>query len=96
MIDKLSTILFLVGILILIINNMYFIGVCNFNNQMVIVSICVILSIILVIVAWVLRERREKSNKENFYDYAYQDGRLIAGTVFASYPDNVPGIGWIN
>ena len=94
MIDKLSTILFLVGIMILIVTHLYLLrtGKSCTHKQILTMSIWVVLSIILMAVAWILREKRVN---EKYYDYAYQDGKLISGKVFASYPDNVPGTGWI-
>ena len=39
---------------------------------------------------------REKKAKERYdYNNALITGKLVAGTVYASYPDNVPGLGWI-
>jgi hypothetical protein len=46
--------------------------------------------------------RAQESEKYNYaYDYNRENpnaltcGKNIAGTVYASYPDNVPGLGWI-
>ena len=94
MIDKLSTILFLVGIMMLIVTHLYLLrtGKSCSHKQMLIMSIWVVVSIILMGIAWILREKKVN---ENYYDYAVRDGKLVAGTVFASYPENVPGLGWI-
>ena len=39
-----------------------------------------------------LKEEKEKYD----YNYALRTGKLIGGSVFASYPYNAPGLGWIN
>lgn len=44
----------------------------------------------------------KKANCEKYYDYDQENpnalisGREVAGTVYASYPDILPGLGWIN
>lgn len=45
----------------------------------------------------------EKREKEKYYEYDYDrenpnalvSGCPVAGTVYASYPNNSPGLGWI-
>jgi hypothetical protein len=83
MVDKLSTGLFTIGILILIINSSISSNIWSF------------ISIILMVVAWILREVRENEGYVNAYDRARKTGYLVGGTVYASYPENVPGLGWI-
>ena len=72
----------------LVISRLHLAKNCN-----IVISVWFLISIACISVAWIMREI---NIRESYYDYAYQDGKLIAGTVFASYPDNVPGIGWIN
>lgn len=93
MIHNLSTILFLIGIMILIFSHIKLIHSCNYTKRDVItMSIYLVVAIILVGVAWILREVR---NNEKYKDFPLRTGKLLGGTVFASYPDNVPGSGWI-
>ena len=93
MIDKLSTILFLTGIMILIFSHINIhSGKCTKKNIMT-MSILVTIAIIFLIVGWVLREVR--NNEKYEYNYAIQSGKLIGGTVYASYPQQVGGLGWV-
>jgi hypothetical protein len=48
-------------------------------------SVCFFLSIIFIVSGCIIRE---KNINERY-------GKLIAGTVYASYPEEVPGLGWI-
>ena len=95
MINKISTIIFLLGILILFIVNIKIIhSKENYSiQQQIIMTSCIIISIIMIIGAWILREFRH--NEKYGYDYTYQTGKLVGGTVYASYPENVGGLGWI-
>jgi len=91
MIDKLSTILFLIGIMILIFSHIKIIH-CT-KKDIITTSILVVDALIFLVVAWVLREIR---NNENYdYNYAIQSGKLVGGTVYASYPQQVGGLGWV-
>jgi len=41
-------------------------------------------------------EQREKEKFEDGnYNYALISGRGIAGTVYSSYPEETPGLGWV-
>ena len=95
MIDKLSTIIFLIGILILIIPNIMLLRKKSDVDykQLVTLNIYTIISVIVIGIAWFLRER--KVHEQYDYNRALITGQLVGGTVFASYPDNVPGLGWI-
>jgi hypothetical protein len=85
----LYSVIFSIGILILVFTQIYvFKRRGNLDN----IFIWNILSVILLSISWILREKRIN---EKYYDYAYQDGKLVAGTVFVSYPSNVPGLGWL-
>jgi len=90
MYDKLSITLFLLGLLLLLLpvftsspiksNKSFFVG-CN---------IC---AIVLLIISWVIREKNIE--KYDDYNYALRTGKLAGGTVYASYPEMTPGLGWI-
>lgn len=56
-----------------------------------------ILIIALVVLAslWKRKKNRERFDHPRYPDGAYQGGKLIAGTVFASYPGKTPGLGWV-
>lgn len=95
MIDKLSTIIFLIGILILIIPNIMLLSKKSDVDykQLVTLNIYTVISVIVIGIAWFLRER--KAREQYDYNSALRTGQLVGGTVFASYPDNIPGLGWI-
>ena len=89
MIDKLSNIIFLIGLLILI-----GVHIEDYNQkQKLITTIWIIVSILFIVGGWILREIRHKEKYD--YDYAYQSGKLVGGAVYASYPEKVPGLGWV-
>ena len=94
MINKLSTIIFLVGLLILLAVNIIMIHSKEDYNQQkkVTMTIWVIFSIILISGAWILREYKHEKYD---YNYAIQNGKLVGGTVYASYPEQVGGLGWV-
>lgn len=100
MIDNLATILFLIGVLILIGSRIYMqkSKTCT-PKQRAIMSICALVSILFMGGAWILREMRNKEKYYPFpdddYRYAIESGKLVGGTVYASYPENSPGLGWI-
>ena len=39
--------------------------------------------------------KRKKEKFDNL-NYARIQGDIVGGTVYASYPDQTPGLGWIN
>ena len=39
---------------------------------------------------------RDNYNYSQDYESAIISGKLIGGTVYASYPEAVPGLGWVN
>lgn len=41
------------------------------------------------------RERYDEYDYDRENPNALMSGRAIAGTVYASYPENTPGLGWI-
>jgi phosphatidylglycerophosphate synthase len=81
MIDKLSTILFLCGLLVLIVVH---------DRGVIWVVMCVV----VLITSWIIREARNKETYTN-YPYGYKSGKLVGGTVYTSYPDLSPGLGWV-
>ena len=95
MIDKLSTIIFLIGILILTIPNIMLLSKKSGVDykQLVTLNIYTVISVIIILFAWFLRET--KAREQYDYNRALRTGYLAGGTVFVSYPDNVPGLGWI-
>lgn len=54
-----------------------------------------IINIFLLILLLVLAVMYGKTKKKESYNYALIRGKNIAGTVYSSYSDNVPGLGWI-
>ena len=65
----------------------------DYNQQKkVTMTIWVIFSIILISGAWILREYKHEKYD---YNYAIQNGKLVGGTVYASYPEQVGGLGWV-
>lgn len=88
MFDKLSFVLFLLGILVLLVQ--IFISSSVKSSKSFVLSN--ISAMILLIISWVIRDK----NMEKYdYNYALRTGKLAGGTVYASYPDMVPGLGWI-
>ncbi len=92
--QKYSTIIFIIGLLVLIFPYIFLLFKQEDlkYRQIVILSIILLVAIFISVFAWFLREReKEKYN----YNYALQTGKLVGGTVFTSYPENTPGLGWI-
>ena len=85
---KLSLILFFLGLICLLIP--IFISPHIKRSYSFFVG-CNILSSILLIIAFVLREKTEQYD----YNYALRTGKVVGGTVYASYPEMNPGLGWI-
>jgi len=89
MFDKLSFVLFLLGLLVLLIPIFISSSVESSKSFIVVSNIS---AMILLIISWVIRDK----NREKYdYNYALRTGKLVGGTVYASYPDMVPGLGWI-
>jgi len=86
----LSNYLFSLGVGINIILQMFLLCKQRIKNMncFMIISFA---SLILIISSWVVRETYEKYSP----NWPYRTGKLVGGTVFASYPENVPGLGWI-
>ena len=89
MFDKLSLIIFLSGLIILLVP---IIMSSRTKSSYKFVVGCNIISMSVLIIAWMLRENRTEK-----YDYnnALVTGQLAGGTVYASYPEMTPGLGWI-
>ena len=89
MFDKLSLIIFLSGLIILLVP--IFMSSRTKSSYNFVVG-CNIISMSVLIIAWMLRENRKET-----YDYnnALVTGQLAGGTVYASYPEMTPGLGWI-
>jgi|TARA_Y100000389_G_scaffold46942_1_gene41994 hypothetical protein len=89
MFDKLSFVLFLLGILVLLVPVFISSSVKSSKSFIVLSNIS---AMILLIISWVIRD---KNTEKYDYNYALRTGKLAGGTVYASYPDMVPGLGWI-
>ena len=89
-----STILFLTGLVILLVK-VSIIGKDYTKTQALNMTIWMSIIILLLGGAWILREYQISKYEKYGYDYAYRTGQLVAGTVFTSYPENVPGLGWV-
>lgn len=50
---------------------------------------------ITVILIGILLKNKESYDYDRENPNALRTGYNVAGTVFASYPDNVPGLGWV-
>jgi ABC-type transport system involved in multi-copper enzyme maturation permease subunit len=97
MFDKLSFVLFLLGILVLLVPVFISSSVKSSKSFIVLSSKSFIVlsnisAMILLIISWVIRD---KNTEKYDYNYALRTGKLAGGTVYASYPDMVPGLGWI-
>lgn len=92
--NRLPTIIFLIGILILIITQL---RILKKDTSHVYTTIWIIFAIILLVVAWIIRQVQISKYEKyaNDYDYAIQNGLLVAGTVYAAYPEQVGGLGWV-
>lgn len=88
MFDKFSFVLFLLGILVLLVP--IFISSSLKSSKSFVLSN--ISAMILLIISWVIRD---KNTEKYDYNYALRTGKLAGGTVYASCPDMVPGLGWI-
>lgn len=97
MINKIYTLLFLLGLLMLIIPyiNILYSEKSQLHSNITKKSIFIILSIILLITSWILREYNAHEKYFNDYNYASQNGLLVGGTVYTKFPENIPGLGWI-
>lgn len=51
-----------------------------------------ILTILLILYLFL---NRENYDYEKEYAYAQKKGPVVAGTVYTSYPGDVPGLGWV-
>ena len=83
-----SSLIFSFGIFLLIMSTIIFLYTKNKH----LFILCNVMSMTLLIVSWVLREHKIEKYS---YDYALQTGKVIGGTVYSSYPENSPGLGWI-
>ena len=93
-----STILFLISILILIIINIKMLNSkysYNYNNK-INMSIWTITSIIILTVSFILVNKKETyDDLQKDYQPYMEEGKIVGGTVYASYPQQVGGLGWI-
>ena len=83
-----SDILFMSGLLILILQ----IILLYSKDGMSMYILFMVISVLLITLGWIYKNISEKYPD---YNYAKQTGKLVSGTVFASYPENAPGLGWI-
>lgn len=58
-------------------------------------SIQLILLIFLIYLCFDYRKKTEKYDYDRENPNALITGKLVGGSVFASYPENSPGLGWI-
>ena len=58
--------------------------------------VVIIIMFILLSTTTVLNNSGEHYDYATDYNHAIRSGTLISGAVYASYPENVPGVGWIN
>jgi NADH:ubiquinone oxidoreductase subunit 6 (subunit J) len=95
MIDTLATIIFLGGLMILIFVHVKMLhSKQKFSHRhKITMTIWIVVSIIILGVAWILREF--KHNEKYGYNYAYQSGKIVGGTVYTKYPDKTGGLGWV-
>jgi hypothetical protein len=94
MLNKISTILFLIGVLIIIILNIKLIKNKTFHP--IYHTITIIFALLFMGVGWLINEFGESySSYVPSYSQYDKNGKLIAGTVYADYPGNVGGLGWI-
>jgi hypothetical protein len=94
MIDIISTIMFLIGLMILLIvhGKMLHSNKDYNRGKQITMTIWVVISVVILGAAWVIREFR---NTEKYNNYGYRSGKIVGGTVYASYPEKVGGLGWI-
>ena len=90
--NSIPVILFFTGIFLLIMKTIMISNDYN-KKQSLNITIWITVIILLLGTAWIMREYNKKEDYD--YDYAYRSGKLVSGTVFSSYPDNVPGLGWV-
>ena len=90
--STISNILYSVGVVILLVTHLIMLKNGKDTN-IYLHLILVFPGIIFIITAWIveIKVRKEKYD----YNYALQSGNLIGGTVYASNPSNVPGLGWV-
>ena len=85
-----STLIFIIGIIMLLVSHMKILDQPNYH------TLIVIIALILICAGWILRERELQKEKFDNLNYARIQGDIVGGTVYASYPDQTPGLGWIN
>jgi hypothetical protein len=92
---KLSLVLFILGLSALLISNIILI----YHSRDYYYLAMFLFATILLLLGWVLRDKEEKYRNcfgwPNAYDRSIQSGKIVAGTVYADYPENTPGLGWL-
>jgi c-di-AMP phosphodiesterase-like protein len=90
MMCKLSTILFLVGFIMSILIT---IKVMYSKEKLSKIVILLFVTIVILEASWILEKFKNKEKYE--YENAYKNGKIISGTVYADYPQEVGGLGWV-
>ena len=82
------SVLFGVGIILLLFTH---INMLKHPDQIVLMAVLNLVAVGFLIASIVAKKHRESYE----YNYAMQTGKIIGGTVFASYPEATPGLGWV-
>ena len=94
----LSVLLFLIGISIHIIMHIHFCRNPNYKYNCLLGSF----AILCLLASEILKRKQENYSPDSDYDFtndynsAYISGKIVGGTVYASYPSATPGLGWVN
>lgn len=92
MISDTSNIFFILGVILIVVANvklMYKMSVKDIWCS----SMITMAGIICLIISLFWREYYERY--EINPNFPYVTGKLIGGTVYASYPEKTPGLGWV-
>lgn len=89
--------LFFIVLLIIILS---LLGVSNvllviFHPIQTVINLVLLSVLIFIIVLYIKRKKSEDYDYDEENPHALVSGENIAGTVYASEPDNTPGLGWI-
>lgn len=96
LLSKTSKLLLIYGVFLFVMLNT---GLCLDCEPKKEFYICVIIiALFSILIGWLLKNKVEKYyySLDSSYRNAYVTGKLVGGTVYASYPWNVPGLGWVN
>lgn len=90
--NKLTTIVFILIVFILILLHIKIIHSRTKNTHEILLIFFV--DIIILVIVWTIIDSIYKEKYE--YKNAHKSGKIVAGTVYADYPEQVGGLGWIN